>query len=342
MAYASASNPTDTMDDVRKIQRTLAVNFKAPLENQAELLQGKTLLVTGGASGFGEAIVTAFTKQPHTAAIIADNNVERGSNLERNLREVGCSVKFIQVDVTNWDSVTGLFRSALTWLRETYDQDRTIDHVVTCAGVISEELDLKPIHPHEFLDPKTETKVPETKSIKISIIGTLYTVSAAIRFGMGLHKQEPIAERSDKSITMIASLAGYSGTPGLSDYTASKWGVRGIWRSLLDNTQVTSSPVRFNLIAPYFVATPMTQAHVPLLKSIGIKLADIGDVEAAATRFMCDRSIYGRAAGIWQGGPVDMGDDFAGGFGAVAMAEGVDSGALRRAGGTITKRREAP
>jgi NAD(P)-dependent dehydrogenase (short-subunit alcohol dehydrogenase family) len=85
-------------------------------------------------------------------------------------------------------------------------------------------------------------------------------------------------------------------------YTASKWGVRGLWRSLLDDAQVSSSPVRSNLIAPYFVATPLIKDHVPLLESMGIKLADIDDVEAAAMRFMCDKSIYGRAAGIWQGG----------------------------------------
>jgi NAD(P)-dependent dehydrogenase (short-subunit alcohol dehydrogenase family) len=238
-----------------------------------------------------------FHKLPGTAAIIADNNSERGHNLERTLREVGCSVKFVQVDVTDWESVTGLFRSALSWLRQTYDEERTIDHVVTCTGVIGGQMDFTPVHPDEFLNQKTEAQAPETKSTKISIIGSMYTVSAAMRFGMGLHRQESVAERSDKSITLLASLAGYSAAPGLCEcmYTASKWGVRvrGLWRSLLDDSQVSSSPVRFNLIAPDFVATPLIKDHVPLLESMGIKLADIDDVEAAAMRFMCHKSIYG-------------------------------------------------
>jgi hypothetical protein len=51
--------------------------------------------------------------------------------------------------------------------------------------------------------------------VMISVFGTLYTVSAAMRLGMGLHKQEAIAERSDKSITMLASMAVYSGASGL-------------------------------------------------------------------------------------------------------------------------------
>jgi NAD(P)-dependent dehydrogenase (short-subunit alcohol dehydrogenase family) len=136
MAIASTPDHTETMDEVRALQRALAVDFKTPPENQTDQLHGKTLLVTGGVSGFGEAIVTAFTKQPGTAAIIADNNSERGQNLERTLREAGCSVKFVQVDVTDWESVTGLFRCALFWLGQTYHEERTIDHVVTCAGVI--------------------------------------------------------------------------------------------------------------------------------------------------------------------------------------------------------------
>lgn len=328
------------MEGIREAQRALTVDFKVPLEDAANSLQGKTLLVTGGASGFGEATVAAFTKQPDTAAIIADRDAARGQAMERTLREAGCSVKFVQVDVTDWDSVTSLFRSALVWLKETYGQDRSIDHVVTCAGVSSEDLDLIPVQPDNFIHQNTEAKAPASRSINISINGTLYTVAAAMRYGMGLHKAEEAAARGDKSITMLSSMAGFSSMPLQSDYTASKWGVRGLFRSFLNNEQVTSSPVRFNLIAPYFVRTPLTESWVPYMEKIGIKLADIGDVEGAAMRFMCDKSVYGRAAGIWQGGPVDLGDDFLGGFGSVAMAEGIESGAMKQSAATITQRRE--
>ena len=39
-------------------------------------------------------------------------------------------MKYIQVDVTDWNSVITLFRSAITWLRDTFGPDRDIDHVV--------------------------------------------------------------------------------------------------------------------------------------------------------------------------------------------------------------------
>lgn len=336
----SPPDTTSEMEAIRKAQRALAVDFKAPPQNQDASLEGKTLLVTGGASGFGEAIVTAFAKSPDTAAIIADNNSERGEELERSLREAGRNVKFVQVDVTNWESVTSLFRTALIWLRGSYGHIRTIDHIVTCAGVISENLDLTPADPEDFIAGKTETKAPASRSINISIIGTLYTVTAAMRYGMGIHQQESVAERSDKSVTMLGSMAGYSGTPLQADYNASKYGIRGIFRSLLDDSKASSCPVRVNVIAPYFVRTPLTEAFVPYMQELGIKLGDIGDVEAAAMRFMCDKSVHGRAAGVWQGGAFDLGDDYGGAHGSAAMLEGVESGALRRSGVYLTKGRE--
>ncbi|KAM0720747.1 hypothetical protein Q7P37_004884 [Cladosporium fusiforme] len=328
------------MDAITDAQKALTVNFEIPVENPAASLQGKTLLVTGGASGFGEAIVTAFTRNPNTAAIIADYNDLRGLELERTLREAGCNVKFIKVDVTDWRSVTGLFRSALIWLRDSFGQEKWIDHVVTSAGVAGEALDITPVHPDDFIEGKIEFEAPTSRSVNISVIGTLYTATAAMKFALGLHKDDSIAKRGDKSLTMLSSLAGYTGMALQSDYGASKWGVRGLFRSLLDDAQATSCPVRVNLIAPYFVATPLTQAFVPYMQELGIKLADLRDVEAAALRLICDSSVHGRAVGVWQGGPRDLGDDLGGGFGSVAIAEGIKSGALRMSGTFITQKRE--
>ena len=76
---------------------------------------------------------------------------------------------------------------------------------------------------------------------------------------------------------------------------------------------------------------------MPYLQKIGIKLADIGDVEAAALRFIGDKSVHGRAAGVWQGGAVDLGDDFGGGFGSTAMARGIESDTLIQPTVWITK-----
>jgi 5'-hydroxyaverantin dehydrogenase len=222
---------------------------------------------------------------------------------------------------------------------ETHGQDRTIDHVATCAGISSEDLDLMPVQPDDFIHQKAAIKAPASRSINMSINGTLYTVAAAMRYGMRLHKEEDMAARGDKSITVLSSMAGFASMPLQSDNTASKWGVRGLFRSLLDDRQANSSPVQFNLFAPYFGRTPLTESWVPYMEKIGIMLADIGDVLGAAMRFMCDKSVYGRSAGISQGGPVDLSGDFLGGFGSAALSEGIQSGAMVQSTATITQKR---
>jgi 5'-hydroxyaverantin dehydrogenase len=316
------------MDELINSQQALAVDFRKSAAYQAQSLQGKTLLVTGGASGFGETFVTTFVKNADSAAIIADLDRTKGEHLEKKLLEAGCNVKFIQVDVTNWESVINLFQQALTWLR-TLDQDRTIDHVICSAGVDSEELDMSAVSPDDFLCNQTSPKAPKSISIQISIVGSLNTVVAATKFGMGLHR--PVSEMGDKSITLLGSMAGYTGMVLHSDYTSSKWGVRGLFRSLLDDRKAASCTVRINLLAPYFVSTPLTAHLLPGLLKMGIKMADLGDVTEAALRLVSDKSIHGRAVGIWQGGPVDLGDDLGGAFGSQVILDGVESGALMQA-----------
>lgn len=317
-------------------QKALAVDFKNPPKEQP--LRGKTLLVTGGASGFGETFITTFAKNPDCAAIIADFDRTKGEQLEKSLRDVGSNAKFIHVDVTDWDSITNMIRQALVWLR-TLGQERTIDHVICSAGVLSSEVDLSPVNPHEFLrQDKPPTKAPESRNIEISIIGSLYTVTAAMKFGMGLHL--PRSELGDKSITLISSMAGYSGMPLRSDYTAAKWGVRGLFRSLLDDRDSASCPVRMNLLAPYFVATPLTAHKVEELLKLGVRLAEIGDVRDAGLRLICDKSVHGRAVGIWEGGPVDLGDDSGGDFGSQAIRSGIEGGAMKQPLTQVSRPRE--
>ena len=228
-------------------------------------------------------------------------------------------------------------RNSLIWL-QTFGQDRSIDHLICSAGVASSELDLSPVSPEDFLQhDQTPAKAPESRSIQISIVGTLYTVAAAQKFGMGLHRPE--SELGDKSITLLGSIAGYTGISRNADYTASKWGVRGLFRSLLDDQTSATCPVRVNLLAPYFVATPLTAHVAAKLQKMGVKLAEIDDVRDAGLRFIDDKSIHGRAVGIWEGGPVDLADDLGGDFGSRVVRRKVEQGAMFAPTAQVSKKR---
>jgi hypothetical protein len=80
------------------------------------------------------------------------------------------------------------------------------------CGVVGGQMDFTPVHPDEFLNQKTEPQAPETNSTKISIIGSIYTVSAAMRFGMGLQMQEPISIAERYQTSLSPCLPAWPGT----------------------------------------------------------------------------------------------------------------------------------
>ncbi|KAI7220912.1 hypothetical protein KC352_g16290 [Hortaea werneckii] len=280
------------------------------------------MLVTGGASGFGEAIVASlFRAAQDIAVIIADINEEKGLQVEKALVAEGQKAKFVQVDLSSWPSVVNLFRTALRWLQKEH-QVSAVDHVFGIAGVPNEKFDPTPISPADFLGNDELPKTPSTLSERLSLLGNTYLTQAAIKYGMGLHENLP---QANKSITLMASLSGYFAIPLGCDYSASKWGVRGLFKSLLDATEVEDLPFRVNLIAPYYVKTPLTAHHAAALEKAGVKFGEVADVAAAATRLSADRTVHGRAIGIWKGGGFDLCDDLEGGFGSRALLEGLAS-----------------
>ena len=77
------------MADLIDSQRALAVDFQNAAADQNNKIEGKTLLVTGGASGFGETFVTTFAENPGCATIIADFDKIKGEDLEKTLQAWG-------------------------------------------------------------------------------------------------------------------------------------------------------------------------------------------------------------------------------------------------------------
>ena len=109
-----------------------------------------------------------------------------------------------------------------------------------------------------------------------------------------------------------------------TDYTASKYATRGIFRSI--RTRAISLGIRVNMICPWFIDTPMTAIFPSLFKERGIEpgknftYASIDNVVDAAGVFAVDESISGRSYAIMPEGYVDLEDneEEAGG-GSVAM-----------------------
>jgi NAD(P)-dependent dehydrogenase (short-subunit alcohol dehydrogenase family) len=81
--------------------------------------------------------------------------------------------------------------------------------------------------------------------------------------------------------------------------------------------------VRVNLIAPYWINTPLVQSVLPALEESGAKLSwtSIDFVVDAMVRSATDESAGGKAWGIWPEGYSDFQDDEAGGWGGDHLRE---------------------
>lgn len=93
----------------------------------------KIIVVTGGASGIGAALVTLLYEQGARVAF-GDNNHNAGEVLVKTLTADNCSsgmVSFVSCNVSNYQDVYTLFRKAL-------DLHGRVDHAVSCAGIVDD------------------------------------------------------------------------------------------------------------------------------------------------------------------------------------------------------------
>jgi NAD(P)-dependent dehydrogenase (short-subunit alcohol dehydrogenase family) len=94
-------------------------------------------------------------------------------------------------------------------------------------------------------DPSGPPKKPNLKTMDINLTGLLYTVKLAIHY----FRRQPIDASRDRCLILKSSLAGYVDVPGSIQYNSSKFGVRGVMRSL--RRTLWKESIRVNLVAPW-------------------------------------------------------------------------------------------
>lgn len=167
-----------------------------------------------------------------------------------------------------------------------------IDIFVPNAGILEHPTQINPQDPAGLADLKSPPPDLATRILKVNLLGVYIGTILVARYGMGLHKATEGGPKPTKSIVLIASLAGYCGAEGSVEYTASKFGVRGILRGM--RKQMAGLGVRLNAVAAFYVETPLTALAAPVLKQAGIPLATIDHVVEAAARLATDESAYGK------------------------------------------------
>lgn len=196
-------------------------------------LKGSSALVIGGAGGFGEATVRRLVAAG-AEVVIADMAEDRGKALADQL---GGQAHFIHTDVTSEESVDETIAAAvgLAPLRST-----VIVHGGPTAGRRIVDRHGKPYSVETF-----------RRTIDIFLTGTFHVLSKA---AAAMTKNEPLDSGQRGVVITTASIAGFEGQVGQSDYSAAKGGVIGL--NLTAARDLAPTGVRVMCIAPGTFFTP--------------------------------------------------------------------------------------
>ena len=191
--------------------------------------------------------------------------------------------------MTDWQSQVDAFKSAIG-----FSSHKSLDFVVAAAGVGG----------HAFVaedeEPPTLEKDPTPPPIfglalDVNAKGVLYTSKLAQHY-FGLPPSSQPSPRNDatkeprKCLVVMSSVAGYLEIRA-AGYTASKWAVRGLFRST--RSKMEDLGYRINLIAPWVIDTPMGHGLAELSRKKGFPVGDANDVASAVIRCAADDEICG-------------------------------------------------
>jgi len=193
-------------------------------------------IVTGGASGLGEATVRDFISQGASVAIF-DMNTDGGSALAE---ELGARALFIATDVTQESSVSD-------GIAKVIEKFGSLSVCVNCAGIASA---IKTVG-RDGAHPLAQF----TKTIDINLNGT-FNVLRLAAVEMAKNDANDNGERG--VIINTASVAAFDGQKGQAAYAASKGGIAAL--SLPVARDLAYNGIRCCAIAPGLFLTPLFEA----------------------------------------------------------------------------------
>jgi len=190
-------------------------------------LKGRIAIITGGASGIGEAAAQRLLAEG-ASVVIADLS-PRGAALAHGLAEGGGATAFIQTDVTREEEVGEL-------VTQTVKRFGRLDIMVANAGIA------QPAAPVEALSVATWQQMLDINLTGV-FLSNKHAIAQMMRQGQG------------GSIINVASILGHVGRPGATAYNAAKGGVVNMTRSL--GVTYAKHAIRVNAVCPGFVETPL-------------------------------------------------------------------------------------
>jgi 3(or 17)beta-hydroxysteroid dehydrogenase len=231
-------------------------------------LEGKTVVITGAASGLGAAAAQRLYREG-AFVIVTDRDTGRGEAVARALRHRSL---YRELDVTREDD----------WIR-------VIDGVIALKGRLDVLVNNAGIGVPASIEDATIEDLRRTQAVNVE--GVFFGCKHAVRVMKG---------RGGGSIINVSSVAALIGAPDLCTYAASKGAVRALTKSVALHCARSGYGIRCNSIHPVFTDTPMMDAMLKasgdpakmrrgLEKSIPLgRIAEPEDVAAAVAYLASD------------------------------------------------------
>ncbi|MGV7121305.1 SDR family NAD(P)-dependent oxidoreductase [Sphingopyxis sp. 550A] len=226
-------------------------------------IEGRSIIVTGGASGIGEAAVRLLAENG-AQVTAADLSTEKGESLASELRAKGQAVQFIRTDIAQEADV----RAMVDFATDSYGR---LDGAFNNAGIANAPGLLGDLPFEEF-----------QRVFGINVFGTFlcmkYEIQAMLRTGGG-------------SIVNTSSVSALIYDTQLAAYSASKHAITGLTRAAA--AEYGEKGIRVNAIAPSATRTPLYLEYVEANPDYIAKLEG-----AHALRRACEPIEQARAA-MW-------------------------------------------
>jgi NAD(P)-dependent dehydrogenase (short-subunit alcohol dehydrogenase family) len=189
-------------------------------------LRGQVAIVTGAASGIGEAIVRRFQAEGGRVVAIG----LQPERLAALAQDTGCTWR--ECDVAQSDSVEKAVQQAV-------ESQGRIDIVVNAAGIMQVD------------DVANIEDAVWARMFDVNLTGAMRVCRAAL---------PAMVERGSGSVVNVASVAAFNASAGMASYAASKAGLVALTRAMAN--RYGADGIRANTICPGWVRTPMSEAEM--------------------------------------------------------------------------------